>query len=34
MAGKKNIIFKGLQRTTEQIVQVVKELIGGGVDCL
>jgi hypothetical protein len=27
-------IFKDQQRMTEQVVQVVKELIGGGVACL
>ena len=31
---RNNRIFKGQQRTTEQMVQVVKELIGGGVACL
>lgn len=31
---RNNIIFKGQQRTTEQMMQVVKELIDGGVVCL
>jgi hypothetical protein len=31
---RNNRIFKGQQRTTEQVVQVVKELVGGGLACL
>jgi hypothetical protein len=31
---RNNRISKGQQRTTEQMVQVVKEFIGGGVACL
>jgi hypothetical protein len=29
-----NIIFNGQQRTTEQVAQVVKELVGGCLACL
>jgi hypothetical protein len=31
---RNNIIFKGQQRTTEQVAHVVKELVGGVLACL
>lgn len=34
MVGKKSRIFKGQQKTTEQVVHVVKEFVGGGLACL